>query len=108
MGFFRDKAGKLIGAFPLRDEFWRRVIPEGLVCVNDDFRFIEVGAEGIKDKDVFLSRYEDFTGIAGKREEIQISLPLIGDVRRNFADCVGEQIAAEYALLFFVELTGWQ
>ena len=38
MGLFRDKAGKLIRTFPFGDKFWRRVIPEGLVCVNDDFR----------------------------------------------------------------------
>ena len=81
-GLFRDKAGKLIRAFPLRDEFWRRVIPEGLVCVNDDFCFIEVWAEGIKSKDVFIPRHEDFAGVAGKLAEIQILLPLIGAARR--------------------------
>ena len=107
-GLFRDKARKLIRAFPLRDEFWRRVIPEGLVCINDDFRFIEVWAEGIKGKCVFISRDEDFAGIAGKCEEIQIFLPKLGGVRRNFTDCAGEQIKAKYGLLFFVESAGGQ
>ena len=54
-GLFRDKAGKLIRTFPLGGKLGRRVIPEGLVCVNDDFRRIEVRAKGINPKSIFLA-----------------------------------------------------